>query len=579
MKCTAFTLTALASAVVMFVSCSDHPEPLDPSAALAGEITTVMVTPVLDTVNSLGVTHQLTATAYDASNNPVVTHFTWQSLDTAIARVDGNGLVTTGRLRGLARFRATSEDGVSGIGRLRVRQVIKSVGFAIRRDTVNAVGATRQIVIAPLDSNNVAVEGTTQTWRSLDPAFASVSATGLVTAIAVTRFERPARILVTLSGVNIGSKTDTAFITIRQVAKTFTVSPDTVINAIGYTVQLTASATDSSDTAIPINWKSLDKLVLSVDETGLATSLKRGSGRIAVRAGTSWDTIAVESRQIAKTLTVTPSSASLEGGQTVTLTGELRDSNNVVVPGVYYWTSDDTNIATVTPAPPGRAATGEVTAVGAGVATITAVSRTGLTATSTITVTAAPVDGALHTWTGATSNDFAVAGNWSPGFVPASTDTVIIADVATQPVVGANTTVAKVVVNSGASLSVNTGVVLTVDRDLLVSGTVDGTGITRLNGFNANVQGTVGQVLVAGSYTVTAALDISTLLEVEGRIETDGNTITIDTAEPGVRAGSVVATPTPIQQPTRTGDTEPFSRAKKDVPRTTPNKKARDTAQ
>jgi len=47
------------------------------------------------------------------------------------------------------------------------------------------------------------------------------------------------------------------------------------------------------------------------------------------------------------------------------------------------------------------------------------------------------------TWTGATSTDWATAGNWSPAGVPTSGSTVIIPDVSNQPILDADYSIAS----------------------------------------------------------------------------------------------------------------------------------------
>ena len=64
-------------------------EPLPPVVA------SVVVTPPADTLLSLGETVQLTASARDASGNPISGKvFTWSSSDASCATVNSSGLVT-----------------------------------------------------------------------------------------------------------------------------------------------------------------------------------------------------------------------------------------------------------------------------------------------------------------------------------------------------------------------------------------------------------------------------------------------------------------------------------------------------
>src|SRR5207245_1437105 len=84
------------------------------------------------------------------------------------------------------------------------------------------------------------------------------------------------------------------------------------------------------------------------------------------------------------TVTLTPASATLNEGQTLQLTATLKDANgNVLIGRSITWSSSNSSAATVN-------ATGLVTGVVAGSATITATSE-GQSGTSAITVVHMPV--------------------------------------------------------------------------------------------------------------------------------------------------------------------------------------------
>src|SRR2546421_12622351 len=96
-------------------------------------------------------------------------------------------------------------------------------------------------------------------------------------------------------------------------------------------------------------------------------------------------------------VTVTPSSASGQVGQTVQLTATPRDASGNPLSGrAVTWSSSDTTVATVT-------RTGFVTAKGAGTATITATSE-GKSGTATITGTSLPAPEASVTVTPSSSS-------------------------------------------------------------------------------------------------------------------------------------------------------------------------------
>ncbi len=79
------------------------------------------------------------------------------------------------------------------------------------------------------------------------------------------------------------------------------------------------------------------------------------------------------------------------------------------------------------------------------------------------------------TWTGTSSTDWDTASNWDLGFVPGSTDSVIIPSVATQPVLATNVTVLNLTLQASATLDLN-------GKNMTVSGTLDNSGNVRLFG-------------------------------------------------------------------------------------------------
>jgi len=130
-----------------------------------------------------GQTVQYTATTRDASNNVLTGRtVTWSSDNTAIATVSATGVVT-GVGVGSTTIRATSE-GIQGTRAISVTTDVVAVNITPSSFTLNAVGATQQLTADPRNAANVSLTGRTVTWSSINPAIATVSATGLVTAVA-----------------------------------------------------------------------------------------------------------------------------------------------------------------------------------------------------------------------------------------------------------------------------------------------------------------------------------------------------------------------------------------------------------
>ncbi len=131
----------------------------------------------------VGGTLQLTAVAKD-SGGTILTGRTmsWVSRDTLIARVSAAGLVTA-VAAGSALVIATS-DGASGTAAITVTApTVASVSVTPSAATVET-GKTVQLSVSVKDSAGTVLSGRTTSWTSSSTAVATVSAAGLVTAIA-----------------------------------------------------------------------------------------------------------------------------------------------------------------------------------------------------------------------------------------------------------------------------------------------------------------------------------------------------------------------------------------------------------
>jgi uncharacterized protein YjdB len=233
-------------------------------------------------------------------------------------------------------------------------------------------GATVQLAAEVRDgaTGNV-LTGQTVTWASADTLIARVSSTGLVTVVApgttgITARYGPAAI-GTASVVVLG-----------PVAAVSVTAAQSTITA-GSTTQLSVSATDASGVpqAREITYTSSAPTVASVSGTGSVT---------AVGAGTATITATSEGRSGTVTITVlppiavllTPATAFVGQGGTQQLTVTLRDpATGALLTGqTPVYTTSDAAVATVS-------ATGLVTMVGPGTATITATNN-GRTGTATV---------------------------------------------------------------------------------------------------------------------------------------------------------------------------------------------------
>ncbi|MEO7965337.1 MAG: Ig-like domain-containing protein [Gemmatimonadaceae bacterium] len=362
-----------------------------------------------------GRTLQLTVAIEDANGNALSTvgrTVVWTSSDPAVASVGSTGVVT-GTAPGSATITATVQ-GKSGTSSLTVTNVPVSAVTVAPTSAQLAVGGSMQLTATAKDASGAVITGRPVTWSSSDATIATVSATGLVSALAAG----PVQLTASIGGV-AGSASLT--VTVAPVASV-SVTPPTSSLAVGATAQLSAAALDAAGNTLagrPATWASSSSSVATVDANGLVTAVAVGSATITATVsgvqGTA--TVSVSAVPVAS-VAVSPASPSVNVGATVQLSATAKDAaGNTLTGRPETWASDNTAIATVS-------ASGLVTGVAVGAATITATVG-GISATASVAVTSVPVasisvtpatatvaEGATTTLT-ATSKD--AQGNALPG--------------------------------------------------------------------------------------------------------------------------------------------------------------------
>ena len=144
---------------------------------------------------------------------------------------------------------------------------------------LNALGATEQLTAEVRDQNGQVMAGAAVSWASSSAAVATVSAAGLVTAVA----NGTSTITATAGGVS-----GTATVTVAQTVSSVLVSPAADTLVAGDTLRLAAEATDANGHTVAgaeFAWASGDTAVAVVDATGLVTGV--GAGEVEITATTS----------------------------------------------------------------------------------------------------------------------------------------------------------------------------------------------------------------------------------------------------------------------------------------------------
>jgi uncharacterized protein YjdB len=386
-----FPVVVLAAVAVVGYGCVQGKVLTDPAQSRQTDTTSTTISLISINPTSIdgtvGQTASLTATALNQSGVTLGgTKFIWAASNTQVASVDSVGSVTLVGA-GSANISASAGGLTVSIPAHATAGTIRVFAVSVTPSTVTLnPGNTAQLSAAAMDSAGNTLAGTTITWSSSNPSVATVSTSGLLSAVAV------GSAVITASG---GGKSATANVTVvaqspASVASV-AVSPTTASVITGRTTQFTATVKDSVGNVLggrAITWSSNNSNVATVSSTGLVTGVASGTVTISAASGGQQGTahITVDPVPVASVV-VSPGSANLSAKQTLLLSATPKDANGAPLGGqTITWTSSDPYTATVQ-------SNGLVTVVktgGVGYTVITA-STGGKSGTSTINLIAAPV--------------------------------------------------------------------------------------------------------------------------------------------------------------------------------------------
>lgn len=237
-------------------------------------VATITVAPTLATPLERG-TIQLNAIARDAAGNAVPRTINWTSDNPLIATVSASGLVTA-----VSAGTTTIDAGVDALhakATIMVRRVpVGTVVVALANAQLFPGGATTASATLT-DSLGVAATNRVITWTSSSGAIATVSSTGVVTAIAAGT----ATITATSEG-----KSGSAVLTVAPppVASVSASAADVGITP-GATSLVTATMRDAAGNVLAgraVTFSSSTPSVATVNQSGLVTGVAAGSTTITV---------------------------------------------------------------------------------------------------------------------------------------------------------------------------------------------------------------------------------------------------------------------------------------------------------
>lgn len=229
----------------------------------------VSVAPTTATVTK-GQTQQLTATVApsSASNKSV----SWSSSNNSVATVNSTGLVTA-KAAGIADITVTTADGnYKAVCKVTVRVPVTGVSLS-ETDISLIKGSTEQLLatVSPADASNKTIS-----WTTTDKSIATVSSSGLVTAVG----GGTATITATTAD---GSYTDVCKVTVTVPVEGIKFGDVSSNVGIGSTTKLNYTITPPEATNKTVTWQSADPAVATVDETtGVITPVAPGGTEITV---------------------------------------------------------------------------------------------------------------------------------------------------------------------------------------------------------------------------------------------------------------------------------------------------------
>lgn len=256
---------------------------------------------------------------------------------------------------------------------------VASVAVSPTADSVY-IGSSINLTATPEDADGNTLSGREVFWHSEHPDIAVVSNEGAVTGIV------PGQVRIAASVEGVAGYSDVTVL--PKPPASITLSSKTLSLTVGQEARLQATVKDADGgvlTDAPVDWKSSNTAVATVDANGLVHGVSAGTATITATSGSVSDQAAVTVSPVpANAVVVSPGEATLFVGETVTLKATVTDANGDPLSGrPVTWSSSATGVATVS-------ASGVVTARAPGTATITASSE-GKSGKSTITVKLVPV--------------------------------------------------------------------------------------------------------------------------------------------------------------------------------------------
>ena len=347
-----FLLAAVAS--LSLTACTDD---VITTPTFEPKVTTIVVTPAASQME-MGRTVTLTAVVKDQRDSVMTGKtVTWMSNNTTIATVvtavatAGTTTATvTGVTKGTANIVASVDGKSTTVPVFVVDPTVATVTVTATVPTTFFVGETLQATSTARDASNNALTSFVTSWTSSAPTVASVSTSGLITALAAGT--------TTITAAS-GGKTGTLNITVSLVPVARVVLTLPKAAQVGRSTSVAAELRNSSGTVLTstsraFGWHSSNESIATISATGVITGLTYGSTIVTCVVENKVGTLVVNVTETGiNYIVVSPDSSDLKVGATRQYTATAFDVDSVALSVAalagrpFAWTVANTETARV----------------------------------------------------------------------------------------------------------------------------------------------------------------------------------------------------------------------------------------
>lgn len=297
------------------------------------KVTSVVVTPTASQIE-IGRTTTLTAVVKDQRDSVMSGKtVTWSSNNTSVATVAANVItggattaIVTAVTKGTATITATVEGKTVTVPVFVVDPTVATVTVTATVPPTFFVGQTLQAAAVARDGGNNTLTSFATTWTSSAPAVATVSASGLITAVTAG---------TTTITATSGGRSGTLNVTVSlvPVARVILTMPKPAQVGRGATVvaQLrnSANAVLTNDQRV-FGWHSSDESIATISSTGVITGLTYGTTIVTCVVENRVGVLTVNVTEAGiDYIVVTPDSSDLKVGATRQYTATAFDADSV----------------------------------------------------------------------------------------------------------------------------------------------------------------------------------------------------------------------------------------------------------